>query len=261
MRVAPTTAGAAFPALLDSTVAHPPASDLRMDFRSVSGGLAHAPWRRLVALGDSVAEGIGDPVDGYPAGGWLEIVAAALGPRIAFLNLGRRGLRAAEVREQQLAPALAYRPDLAVVAAGGNDLLDPAFDGRAVQAELDAMVRALRAAGAEVITIGLFDITRSTRVPEPLRTWLGDRLLELSARTEIVAGRHGALHVDCTPHPAAADDAIYSADGMHLNARGHAIAAAETLRVLERRLSRPRAPSRPAAGTSSSRAAPSTVAP
>ena len=44
-------------------------------------------------------------------------------PSAEVLNLARRGLLASEVREHQLAPALAFRPDLAIVAAGGNDAL------------------------------------------------------------------------------------------------------------------------------------------
>jgi lysophospholipase L1-like esterase len=28
------------------------------------------PWSRYVGLGDSLTEGLGDPVDGFPDGGW-----------------------------------------------------------------------------------------------------------------------------------------------------------------------------------------------
>jgi len=200
--------------------------------------LACAPWRRLAVLGDSVAEGIGDPVDGYPHRGWLDSVAAELErarPGLEYRNLGARGLLAAEIRETQLDAAVAWRPDLAVLTAGGNDLFGPAFDGPGVEDELDAMVSALRGRGADVLTVGLFDISRSSRVPERFRAGLGERLRELSARTAAVAARHGAWHVDYTVHPAAAEDRIYSADAIHLNARGHAIAAREALRVLSAR--------------------------
>lgn len=200
--------------------------------------LAAAPWRRLAVLGDSVAEGVGDPVDGFPHRGWLDSVAAELDrarPGLAYRNLGARGLLAAEIGETQLDAAVAWRPDLAVLSAGGNDLFGPAFDGPGVEDEVDAMVGALRRAGADVVTVGLFDISRSSRVPERFRAALGERLRELSARTAAVAERHGAWHLDYIGHPAAADDGIYSADGIHLNARGHAIAAQEALRMLSAR--------------------------
>lgn len=201
--------------------------------------LARAPWRRFAALGDSVAEGVGDPVDGYPHRGWIDSVAAGLDrarPGLAYRNLGARGLLAEEVRETQLDAALAWRPDLVVLAAGGNDLFGPAFDGPGVEDELDAMVAALRGAGADVMTVGLFDISRSSRMSERFRARFGERLRELSARAAAVAARHGAWHLDYTAHPASADDGIYSADGIHLNARGHAVAAEEALRELRRRV-------------------------
>jgi lysophospholipase L1-like esterase len=197
--------------------------------------LAFAPWRRLAVLGDSVAEGLGDPVDGFADGGWATIVARELDrarPGLEYRNLAWRGLLAEEVRETQLDAALAWHPDLAVVSAGGNDLFGLAFDGDGVEEELDEMVGGLRATGADVITLGLFDISRSSVVPERVRAPMGERLRELSARTAAVADRHGAIHLDFTSHPAGADDAIYSADGRHLNARGHAIAAEQTLRAL-----------------------------
>jgi len=207
--------------------------------------LTAAPWRRLLALGDSIAEGVGDPVAGYPHRGWVDSVAAALDrarPGLDYRNLGARGLLAAEIRETQLDAAVAWRPDLAVLAAGGNDLFGPAFDGPGVEDELETMVGALRSAGADVVTVGLFDISRSSRVPERFRAALGERVRELSARTAAVAARHGAWHLDYTVHPAAANDGIYSADNVHLNARGHAIAAERALEELEARAAAPPPP-------------------
>lgn len=70
------------------------------------GPLPGHPWRRLVALGDGTTEGYGmDPVDGVEQVPWATRVAYALAdarPELEFHNLGRRGLRAGEIREQQL---------------------------------------------------------------------------------------------------------------------------------------------------------------
>jgi hypothetical protein len=57
----------------------------------------------------------------------------------------------------------------------------------------------------------------------------------MSTLAERVARRHGALLVDFRAHPAGADPTIYSTDRIHLNARGHAICAAQTLRALQQR--------------------------
>jgi hypothetical protein len=43
---------------------------------------------------------------------------------------------------------------------------------------------------------------------------------------------HGTVHIVLTDHPAAAEPEMYSADKLHLSARGHAVVAAETVRAL-----------------------------
>lgn len=178
--------------------------------------LADAPWRRMATIGDSVAEGVRDPVPGYRDMSWADRVEEALGavtPGFTARNLGRRDLVAAQIAAEQLEPALAFGPDLAVVVAGGNDMLRPHFDAAEVRRELTGMVAAFRAAGADVVTIGLFDITVAGLGPARYRDVMSARTRRLNAM-------------------AAADPAIYSADELHLNARGHAVAAANTVRAL-----------------------------
>ncbi|MFI7575600.1 SGNH/GDSL hydrolase family protein [Micromonospora sp. NPDC049497] len=197
------------------------------------------PWRRFVVLGDSVAEGLCEPVPGYPDVQWADRIAAelrAVRPELAYLNLGLRGLRAHEVRATQLAPALEFRPDLALVVCGGNDAFRPAYDPAAVDAELTAMVEALQAAGADVITVGMFDVSHSPAVPEKVRAGLGERMRRLAAHTRALADRLNTLHVHLTDHPQTADPSIYSSDGRHGSARSDAIATAETLRRLSTHL-------------------------
>ncbi|WP_262285713.1 SGNH/GDSL hydrolase family protein [Micromonospora sp. MA102] len=193
------------------------------------------PWRRFVVLGDSVAEGMCEPVDGYPDLQWADRIGAELRaarPELAYRNLGRRGLRAHEVRATQLAPALEFAPDLALVVCGGNDAFRPAYDPEAVDAELTAMVTALQGAGADVITVGMFDVSHSPAVPDPLRAGLGERMRRLSAHTRRLAERLGTLHVHLTDHPLVVDPSLYSSDGRHGSARSDAVATTETLRVL-----------------------------
>ena len=194
--------------------------------------LEHAPWKRFVVVGDSMAEGIGDPVTGYEHLGWADRVARRLGGE--YLNLGRRNLLAGEVRSTQLGPALAFSPDLAAVCCGGNDFMQTAHDPAAVEREVDAIVGALRAAGSDVIMFAPFDISHTDLVPEEYRLRWRTLIERMSELAERVTRRHGALLVDFRGHPAGAEPSIYSADRIHLNARGQAICAAETLHALER---------------------------
>ena len=197
--------------------------------------LAGAPWRRLAILGDSLAEGLGDPSPGYRPLSRDERLHEALSLATGgteVLNLGRRDLVAREVREQQLDRALAWRPDLAVLTAGGNDALGQAWDPDAVEEELATMVAALRGAGADVVTFRLMDL--GAAFPAFRGTWLQARLDELDARTAAVTARHGGWTVDVHASPACAQPWRMSADLKHASHAGQALIAAEVVRRLAR---------------------------
>lgn len=192
--------------------------------------LAGAAWRRLLVMGDSIAAGTGDPVDGYVDRSWADRLAAALGP-LAYLNLGHPGALAEDVRAGQLDRAVAFGPDLAIVAAGANDAFRRAFDASAVEAELTRILGALHAAGALVVTFGCFDMGRTSFLPWDRRAGLSERLHTLGRLTEALSRRFGGIHVDFLHHPALTDD-LLSADHLHINRRGHAIVASELTRSL-----------------------------
>ncbi|GAA2136331.1 hypothetical protein GCM10009760_15760 [Kitasatospora kazusensis] len=201
--------------------------------------LAGHPWQRFVVVGDSVAEGIGDAVPGYPDEPWAARIARELAVHrtdSVYLNLGRRNTPAAQVRATQLEPALAFRPDLALVACGGYDILRRVFDAAALEGELRAIVAALRDQGSDVITVSMFGGTSSPRLSEAARLELEHRLTALTALTRRLAAELGTLHVDLAGHPASATD-IFSRDGRHGNRRCHAISAAEAVRRLGAHLS------------------------
>jgi len=143
-------------------------------------------------------------------------------------------LRAREVRASQLERALEFRPDLALLVCGANDAFPATYKPDAVDAELRAMITALREAGADVLTLGLFNVSYSpsTKIPDWLRPGLRTRMATLSERTAAVAAELGTLHVNLTALPAATDPGLFAADGRHVNSRGDAIALAETVRVL-----------------------------
>jgi lysophospholipase L1-like esterase len=222
-----------------------------LSFLELASLLRGAPWRRLAVLGDSIAEGVREPHPGYLDLSWIDRIAEPLraaAPGLTVMNLGVRDLLAGEVRERQLAPALSFRPDLAIVAAGGNDALRRSFAPEDVERELDAIVGELRATGADVLMIELLDIVASGLVPAEYAGPLDERMRALAAVTGAVASRHGALLVEMRGHPASADPDMYASDRLHLNARGHAIVATEAVRVLSSALARtPRNDARPPA--------------
>jgi lysophospholipase L1-like esterase len=219
---------------MSTTTGIAPGPDV-LPFASQVALLGGAPWRRVAVLGDSIAEGVREPHDGYLDLSWIDRIAEplrAVVPGLTLTNLGLRDLLAAEVRERQLVAALGFQPDLAIVAAGGNDALHCSFAPDAVARELDGIVGPLRRGGADVLMIELMDIVASGLVPPDYARPLDERMLALAQATRTVARRHGALLVEMRDHHASADPDVYSSDRLHLNARGHAIVGSEAVRVL-----------------------------
>lgn len=193
------------------------------------------PFKRFAVLGDSVAQGLGDPVPGYPDLPWCDRIAHELRrhqPELSYFNQGRRDLRAAEVLATQLAAGLAFAPDLALVVAGGNDAMRSSYDPKLVDQTLGAIIVPLQESGAEVITVSIFDITHAPAFPDKAREGVSARMILFADHTRALAERLGTIHVYCTGHPAERDPAMYSKDGMHANMRCHAICAALAVRRL-----------------------------
>lgn len=200
---------------------------------------------RFVALGDSFTEGVGDSDPTAPNGvrGWADRAAEQLArhqPGLSYANLAIRGRLARQVLSEQLAPALAMRPDLVTLYAGGNDLLRPRIDIDALADSYDAAVAELAATGATVL---LF--TGVDGVNDPLFRRLRGRTAIYNEHVRLIAARHGALLVDMWSMRALRDRRLWSPDRIHLNAHGHTLIAAAVLDTLgvERDISpRPPAP-------------------
>ncbi|USQ86494.1 SGNH/GDSL hydrolase family protein [Streptomyces phaeoluteigriseus] len=188
-------------------------------------------YARYVALGDSQTEGLGDGDDTTGLRGWADRLAERLARHdtgLRYANLAVRGRLAEQVRTEQLAPALALRPDLATVVAGVNDLLRPRFDADEVAGHLEAAFAALTAQGARVATVTFPDVGRVAPLARPLVP----RVLALNARIREAAGRHGVVVADTEAHPAATDPRLWSPDRLHASPLGHDRIAAAVAHAL-----------------------------
>lgn len=186
---------------------------------------------RYVALGDSQTEGLGDGDDTAGLRGWADRLAEQLArhhPGLRYANLAVRGRLAGEVRAEQLAPALALRPDLVTVVAGVNDLLRPRFDADEVAAHLEAMFAALTAEGARVATLTFPDIARVIPLARPL----GSRVTALNDLIRQAARRHGVVVAETGHHPVDTDPRLWSPDRLHASALGHQRIAAAMAHAL-----------------------------
>lgn len=193
--------------------------------------MSSSGYLRYVALGDSHTEGLGDGDDVRGLRGWADRLAeqvARHSPGLRYANLAVRGRKAGQVRAEQLAPALAMRPDLATVVAGVNDVLRPGCDLDEVAGHVEAMFAALTAEGATVATLMFPDVGRITPLARPI----GHRVLALNARIREAADRHGVVVAETAAHAAATDPRLWSADRLHAGPLGHARIAAAVAHAL-----------------------------
>jgi len=181
------------------------------------------------ALGDSITLGIGDPVrPAVPGGprwrGWAVLLADSLDQPSLHI-LAASGGRAADVESTQLPRALQLRPDVASVVFGINDTLRPGFDPDGFAATAAHVVGALRAAGAEVLTMRLPDPGRMLGLPGPLARPLARRAHQLNYVMDGIADRFGTLHFDAASDPETYDRRMWAVDRLHPSERGHRLIA------------------------------------
>ncbi|MEU2671668.1 SGNH/GDSL hydrolase family protein [Streptomyces sp. NPDC007164] len=190
-------------------------------------------YLRYVALGDSQTEGLGDGDDTVGLRGFADRLAehlAAVDPGLRYANLAVRGRVAGQVRAEQLAPALALRPDLATVVSGVNDLLRPRFDAAEVAGHMEEMFAALTSAGARVVTLTFPDVGKIAPLARPVRS----RVFDLNTRIRAAAARHGVAVAETGRAAVATDPRLWSADRLHASPLGHeriAAALAEAIHL------------------------------
>ncbi|PZS27702.1 MAG: hypothetical protein DLM59_16025 [Pseudonocardiales bacterium] len=171
--------------------------------------IEQAPWKRIAVLGDSIAAGIGEPLDGYQDLDGIARVTQALFAEHWYLhrlNLGLCNVRLDQIIETQLAPALDFGPDLVIIGAGGNDAMSRGFNDTRTDDQLSALAAPLTAVGAQLVTIGLFDLARSGLIPQVHAAAMADRFDHLDTLTARVAADHHGTHTaNHHHHPLAAD--------------------------------------------------------
>lgn len=179
---------------------------------------------RFVALGDSLTEGVGDPV-GEGWRGWAALLVDGLsdGPdmSVEFTNLAVSGAQTRDVLERQTPAALALGPDVVSVVIGVNDTLRCTFDIHAVAARLDQVYAAFRAQGAVLLTACLPDPGAMLGLPGVLARPLARRQRAVNTVVHALSERHGAVHLHAAEGAWLTDRAMWSADRLHPGERGH----------------------------------------
>jgi hypothetical protein len=149
------------------------------------------------------------------------------------LILAASGACAAEIERHQLPRALSLRPDVASVIFGINDTLRPSFDPERIASSAERTVAALRAAGAQVLTMRLPDAGRMLGLPGVLARSLARRTQQVNAVLDEVSSRFGTLHFDAAGTPETYDRRMWAVDRLHPNERGHRLIARSFHSLLE----------------------------
>ena len=178
--------------------------------------------RGLVALGDSITNGHGEPALGVHPQSWAQWLAEAL--ELPFTKLAVDGAQAADVLRDQV-PRLRGPYDLACVYAGVNDVRSLDFDAAVYERDLRAIAAAAGAAADRLALCTLpTDLGRPRAAPKPAAA---------SAIVRRVAGDLGATVV-------ALDDLAGSPwllpDAVHPTALGQLEIADRAARALGARL-------------------------
>ena len=193
---------------------------------------ARHPWSRYVAIGDSFTEGIGDPEPQSPGGhrGWADRVAETLAAQtddFAYANLAIRGRLLQQILDEQVDAALALRPDLITISAGGNDIIRPGTDADEVAARLDTGIARLRADGATVVMFNGPDIGGT-----PVLGRIRGKVAIYNENLHTIARRHDAVVADMWALRELADPRMWAPDRLHFSPIGHQTIARMVLDAL-----------------------------
>ncbi|NQX28489.1 SGNH/GDSL hydrolase family protein [Microbacteriaceae bacterium VKM Ac-2854] len=190
------------------------------------------PWSRYVALGDSFTEGIGDPEPGSPGGhrGWADRVAEVLSSQsddFAYANLAVRGKLLQQIVDDQIEPALALRPDLITISAGGNDVIRPGTDPDDIAARFEDGLERLTSQGATVVIFTGVDVGFS-----PVFNRIRGKVAIYNENLRALAKKFDCVVADQWSLKEIQDVRMWAPDRLHLNPHGHHEVARMVLEAL-----------------------------
>lgn len=177
-------------------------------------------WRRFVAVGDSITEGLADfDADGH-AVGWADRLAQQLANQcqepIRYANLAVRGRTVHAIVEQQVPAAQAMKPDLVSIWGGGNDMLRSISDPDHLARKIEQAVAGFREAGVDVLLGSGID-TKGTPIIGLDRGKVALYTLLLSD----IAHRYGAHLIDLWSPHFLQDRRMWFEDRVHFSTDAH----------------------------------------
>lgn len=179
----------------------------------------------LLVLGDSIAAGLGADQPKHTLGGGLaRRVAKRTGRSVKLRTAAVVGSESSVLAEQIEGLPPTYRPDVAVIVVGGNDVTHRIPVPESVR-HLTEAIGALHELGAEVVVGTCPDLGMLREVPQPLRS-LGSRASrQLAAAQRAAALAQGARVVSLShvvgPFFITNPEEMFSLDRFHPSTHGY----------------------------------------
>lgn len=179
----------------------------------------------LLVVGDSIAAGLGAEKRKETLGGRLaKDLAKSTRRSVHLLTMAQVGAQTSRVHDQLDALPDDYRPDLAIIVVGGNDVTHRVPIGRSV-ADLVEVIDRLQELGAEVIVGTCPNLGAIRPLRQPLRSIAGRRSGLLARAQRKAALARGARTVSLGrvvgPIFLAEPERMFSLDRFHPSAAGY----------------------------------------
>ena len=193
-------------------------------------------YRRFIALGDSMTEGMSDVIIDGNYRGWADRVAevmAANWDEFTYANLAIRGKLVGQVVTEQIPLALPHiegKSTLVSFHAGANDVIRPKYDKSLAIGTYNEGVAKLTESGA---TVMLFCVLEDSGAKTRAAKVWKERFAEFNENVRQIAAESGALLFDPNNDDFWRDPRFIHEDRLHLNSEGHRRVAQAVLSRLE----------------------------
>ena len=174
---------------------------------------------RIVALGDSIARGVGDLGSGDDVPAWSGRLAHRLGSAQHSIR-ARAGARIDDVIHHQLNHPVSQTADIALLSVGGNDLLQRDFRLEIFAEGLSDALTRIRAGSGRTVMLTLPDHSEAWPLPRRVKAGLQRRISAVNGVINESAAED-VLLIDQATEVLLQSSGMHHPDRVHLSPAGY----------------------------------------
>ena len=186
---------------------------------------------RVVAIGDSIAYGVGDHPRSVGDVSWSGRLARMAGSDDHRI-FGYPGATLRDMRAIQVPALRLVKPDLALVSIGGNDAVRTGFDAELLREGLRETLADITTSGSQVALVTLPDFSLHCRLPRKMRIGLQRRIVRVNSILMSASNQPGVTLIDRWSDSRAHEPEYLHADRVHPSPLGYQWLAERTLASL-----------------------------